>query len=137
MASHCENCGRGAVIGHNVSHAKNRTRRLFKPNLQSLRALKNGILLHVVLCTRCIQRLKKFGQVGNYFKFQYASVPSAAGPAKSVVPSHKHIDREKKKIEEIMKKEEVKWKEKAEEEKATVEKKKKEKIRIEELVGKK
>lgn len=136
MASHCQNCGRGAVIGHAVSHAKNRTRRLFKPNLQSLKVLKNGISIRVVFCVRCIQRLKKYGRIGNFFKMQYATLQKQISPAISI-PSHKHIDRDKKKIEEIMKKEEEKWKTKEEEEKTKEEKKKEEKIKIEELVGKK
>ena len=136
MASHCENCDRGAEKGNNVSHAKNRSRRLFRPNLQSLRVLKNGISVRVVLCARCIQRIKKYGKIGNLMKFNYAAVAVSPASAKTV-PSHKHIDRETKKIEEIMKKEEAKWKEKEEEEKSKAETKVAEKVKIEELVGKK
>ncbi|HCS78193.1 TPA: 50S ribosomal protein L28, partial [Patescibacteria group bacterium] len=33
----CANCGKGIMIGHRVSHAKNRTRRIFKPNLHKSR----------------------------------------------------------------------------------------------------
>ena len=30
----CANCGKVPVVGRNVSYAKNRTPRLFRPNLQ-------------------------------------------------------------------------------------------------------
>lgn len=132
----CDNCGRGRDIGHNVSHAKNRTFRLFLPNLQRLRVLKNGISIRVRFCTSCIQRLKKDGQIGEYLQLKF--IPAKAVITTSgTIPSKKHIPREEKKIEEIMKKEEAKWKEKAEVEKVRAKKKAVEKVRIEELVGKK
>ncbi|OSP55690.1 50S ribosomal protein L28 [Pseudoruegeria sp. SK021] len=34
MARRCELTGKGPMVGNNVSHAKNRTRRRFLPNLQ-------------------------------------------------------------------------------------------------------
>ncbi|MBV8859297.1 MAG: 50S ribosomal protein L28, partial [Acidobacteria bacterium] len=37
MAKRCEVCGKGPQFGNNVSHANNRTRRRFDPNLQSIR----------------------------------------------------------------------------------------------------
>lgn len=50
----CENCGKGVMYGHNVSHAKNRTRRLFKPNLQKFKGMR--------LCVKCLRKLKKKSQ---------------------------------------------------------------------------
>ena len=35
MAKRCQLTGKGVMSGNNVSHAKNRTRRRFLPNLQS------------------------------------------------------------------------------------------------------
>lgn len=137
MAARCDNCNRGRDIGHNVSHAKNRTHRFFLPNLQKLRVFKEGLSIHVKFCTSCIQRLKKYGKVGDFMLQSFAPVKLAVVAAPVSLPSKKHIDREAKKIEEIMKKEEAKWKEKEVEEKVTVKKKAEEKIKIEELVGKK
>ena len=34
MAKRCEICGKGPQFGNNVSHANNKTRRRFLPNLQ-------------------------------------------------------------------------------------------------------
>ena len=45
------------MYGHNVSHAKNRTRRIFKPNLHSAKVLINGAYKRVKLCTKCQRAL--------------------------------------------------------------------------------
>ena len=37
MARRCEICGKGPLVGHNVSHANNKTKRRFLPNLQNRR----------------------------------------------------------------------------------------------------
>ena len=42
MAKRCELCGKGPVVGRNISHAHNVTPRRFEPNLQRVRALVNG-----------------------------------------------------------------------------------------------
>ena len=39
MAFICDLCGKGHQSGNNVSHANNKTRRVFNPNLQRIRAL--------------------------------------------------------------------------------------------------
>lgn len=43
------------MVGSNVSHAHNVTKRRFKPNLQSVRALYDGRLQKMMVCTRCIK----------------------------------------------------------------------------------
>lgn len=37
MAKRCEISGKGVLVGNNVSHANNRTKRRFLPNLQKKR----------------------------------------------------------------------------------------------------
>ena len=54
----CDNCGKGIMYGHNVSHAKNRTKRTFKPNLHSTRIVINDIGKRMRLCTKCLRRYK-------------------------------------------------------------------------------
>ena len=54
----CYNCGKGIQVGHNVSHAKNRTRKIFKPNLHAARMVVSGHSIRVRLCTKCIRKLK-------------------------------------------------------------------------------
>lgn len=61
MARVCEVCGKGPAFGNNVSHANNKTRRRFNPNLQSVRALVDGRVKRMRVCTQCIKsnRIRK------------------------------------------------------------------------------
>jgi large subunit ribosomal protein L28 len=43
------------MVGSNVSHAHNVTKRRFNPNLQRVRAMQNGQVKKIVVCTRCIK----------------------------------------------------------------------------------
>jgi large subunit ribosomal protein L28 len=43
------------MVGHNVSHAHNLTKRRFNPNLQRVRAISNGHVKKIVACTSCIK----------------------------------------------------------------------------------
>ena len=42
MSRVCDVCGKGTLFGNNVSHAKNRTRRTWVPNLQQVRTKIDG-----------------------------------------------------------------------------------------------
>lgn len=55
MANVCAICSKGKKVGHNVSHADNRTKRLFYPNLQRVRAVVDGSPKTIKVCTRCIR----------------------------------------------------------------------------------
>ncbi|HVO22662.1 MAG TPA: 50S ribosomal protein L28 [Candidatus Margulisiibacteriota bacterium] len=55
MARTCEVCGKGPSVGNNVSHANNRTKRRWRPNLQRVRANVNGGVRHLLACTQCIR----------------------------------------------------------------------------------
>jgi large subunit ribosomal protein L28 len=56
MAKRCEVCGKGPQFGNNVSHANNRTRRRFDPNLQSIRVQRpQGGNVRMKVCTSCIK----------------------------------------------------------------------------------
>jgi large subunit ribosomal protein L28 len=55
MAQRCEICGKGPQFGNSVSHAHNVTHRRFNPNLQSVRALLNGVQRKLRVCTRCLR----------------------------------------------------------------------------------
>ncbi len=51
----CYSCGRGVAFGNNVSHANNKTRRVWKPNLQVVRIVdESGKIVKVKVCTRCL-----------------------------------------------------------------------------------
>ena len=55
MSRVCEICGKKPMVGNNVSHAHNVTKRRFNPNLQNVRAIKDGKMKKMVVCTNCIK----------------------------------------------------------------------------------
>ena len=55
MAKVCDICGKGPATGNNVSHAHNKSRRRWLPNLQNIRALIDGASKRVKVCTNCIR----------------------------------------------------------------------------------
>ena len=63
MARRCDFTGRGVQAGNNVSHAKNRTRRRFLPNLQHASLLSDvlGETVQVRLSTQAIRTVEKRG----------------------------------------------------------------------------
>ncbi len=55
MSKECKICGKKPLVGNNVSHAHNVTKRKFNPNLQNVRALHNGKVQKMKVCTNCIK----------------------------------------------------------------------------------
>jgi large subunit ribosomal protein L28 len=51
----CAICGKQPSVGNNVSHANNKTKRRWNPNLQEVRAAINGGVSRILVCTRCIR----------------------------------------------------------------------------------
>ena len=51
MSRRCELTGKALLVGHNVSHANNKTKRIYRPNLQTLslasEALGNSYSLRI------------------------------------------------------------------------------------------
>ena len=52
--SRCYHCDKGVAFGNSVSHANNKTRRTWKPNLQVVRTLDGDKIIKVKVCTRCL-----------------------------------------------------------------------------------
>ena len=52
--SRCYVCEKGVSFGNNVSHANNRTRRTWKPNLQTARIVEDGKIIKIRVCTKCL-----------------------------------------------------------------------------------
>lgn len=47
------------MIGHNVSHSKRRTQKIFLPNLHPLRVVgENGVSKKMKFCTKCLRLVK-------------------------------------------------------------------------------
>ncbi|MEW6242987.1 MAG: 50S ribosomal protein L28 [Bacillota bacterium] len=55
MSKRCDICGKGQSVGHNVSHSQIKTKRLWTPNLQKVRAEVDGTVKRLNVCTRCIR----------------------------------------------------------------------------------
>jgi len=55
LAYRCEICGKGVVFGNNISHANNKTKRRWYPNLQSVRVRQGSRTVKMRVCTRCIR----------------------------------------------------------------------------------
>ncbi|NWF99221.1 MAG: 50S ribosomal protein L28 [Nitrospirae bacterium] len=51
----CSVCGKKRIIGNNVSHANNKTKRILTPNLQRLRIVTETGSKKVYVCTRCLR----------------------------------------------------------------------------------
>lgn len=60
MARRCMLSGKGPMSGNNVSHAKNRTKRKFLPNLRSVRiSLEDGTSRKIKISAKELRTLKK------------------------------------------------------------------------------
>ncbi len=62
MAQVCDICGKKPLVGNNVSHANNKTKKRWNVNLRNVRAvLDSGATKKLRVCTRCIRsgRVKK------------------------------------------------------------------------------
>ncbi len=55
----CEICGKGPSFGHNVSHSKVATNRMFRPNIHRKRVMIDGQWKRIYICTRCLRTLTK------------------------------------------------------------------------------
>jgi large subunit ribosomal protein L28 len=62
MSKVCDICGKRPRVGYNISHAHNKTKKRWYPNLQKVRTIQNGQSMRVKACTACI----KSGRVVKY-----------------------------------------------------------------------
>jgi large subunit ribosomal protein L28 len=68
MSRHCELTGKGVLSGNNVSHANNKTRRRFLPNLQVTSLLSDilGSSVRMRLSTRAIRTVEHNGGIDAF-----------------------------------------------------------------------
>ncbi|MES2291877.1 MAG: 50S ribosomal protein L28 [Pseudomonadota bacterium] len=68
MARRCELTGKGTLVGNNVSHANNKTKRIYRPNLQTIdlvsEALGNSYKLKIAMNT--LRSVDKVGGLDAY-----------------------------------------------------------------------
>lgn len=55
MSRVCDVCGKSTLFGNNVSHAKNRTRRTWLPNIIRVKTKIEGTVLTVKVCAKCLK----------------------------------------------------------------------------------
>ena len=55
MARKCEICEKKSSHGNNVSHSVRRTKRTWKPNIQRVRAVIDGVPQRIYVCTSCLR----------------------------------------------------------------------------------
>jgi large subunit ribosomal protein L28 len=68
MARRCDLSGKGVLTGNNVSHANNRTRRRYLPNLQETALLSDalGQMVRLRLATSTIRSIEHNGGLDAY-----------------------------------------------------------------------
>jgi len=68
MARKCALTGRGVLTGNNVSHAHNKTRRRFLPNLQDISLMSDALGHHVSLrvCAATVRTVEHNGGLDAY-----------------------------------------------------------------------
>jgi len=83
MSRRCEITGKGVLSGNNVSHANNKTRRRFLPNLQEASLLSDtlGTAVHMRLSTRGIRTVEKNGGIDAFL----LSTPNSRLPEEALV----------------------------------------------------
>jgi len=64
MSRVCDVCGKKPIVGHQISHADNKTKRRWLPNLQKVRVVTpTGGVKRMTVCTECIRgnKVRKAG----------------------------------------------------------------------------
>ena len=51
----CDVCGKGVTFGIKMSHSHRRSNRAWKPNVRKVRAVVNGSVKSINVCTRCLR----------------------------------------------------------------------------------
>ena len=59
MPGKCDICAKGVQFGHNVSHSKRRTNRMWRANTNKQTLLVNGQPKRLNVCTRCLRSYYK------------------------------------------------------------------------------
>jgi large subunit ribosomal protein L28 len=64
MSAVCDVCGKKPSFGKSVSHSHRRTNRRWNPNIQRVRAMVDGSVKRVRVCTACLKAGKVKKAVG-------------------------------------------------------------------------
>jgi len=75
MARRCAVSGKSVMVGNNVSHANNKTKRTFRPNLQSVTLMSDtlGSKVRLRLTTHALRTIEHNGGLDSYLLSASAS----------------------------------------------------------------
>ncbi len=59
MARTCEICGKHPMAGRSVSHAHNVNKRIFYPNLRTIKTVVDGANKKIKICMKCLKTMSK------------------------------------------------------------------------------
>ena len=79
MARRCELTGKGILVGNNVSHANNKTKRVYRPNLQTI-ALASELLGNSYKLRVSMNALRSVDKNGGLDPFILKSKDSVLSP---------------------------------------------------------
>ena len=79
MSRRCELTGKGLMVGHNVSHANNKTKRVFRPNLQVI-SLASEALGQTYKLKISMSALRSVDRSGGLDAFLLKSKDAALSP---------------------------------------------------------
>ena len=70
MSRRCDVTGKGPMVGHNVSHANNKTKRRFLPNLQATSLISDalGRSVRMRLSTRGLKTIERAGGLDAWLR---------------------------------------------------------------------
>jgi large subunit ribosomal protein L28 len=69
MARRCAVTGKGVQVGHNVSHANNKTKRRFLPNLQQTSVLSDALgVVRLRITTAAIRTIEHKGGIDVFLR---------------------------------------------------------------------
>jgi large subunit ribosomal protein L28 len=79
MSKQCAICGKKTIIGRQISHAHNVSARSWQPNLQRVRALVDGGVKRILVCTRCLRTGKVVKPPARTFAAETETVETPQG----------------------------------------------------------
>lgn len=82
MGKKCQISGKAGQFGHRVSHANNKSKHLFRPNLQTKRIFvpEEGRYVRVSVSTRVLRTIDKIGLVATLKKHNLSLKDLVSGP---------------------------------------------------------
>jgi large subunit ribosomal protein L28 len=89
MSRKCDISGKAVLSGQNVSHAQNKTKRKFRPNLKKVKVLVNGKAKKLTVSMKTLKNIKKGKVKGVQMATTYGAQPTEEKQKKAEVKAQK------------------------------------------------